>query len=211
MQERQGIGVARASVELVGVEHVQLLQRHLERLHADRAHPNRVLHLDAVLTTLLLGFYAGVRTLRGLEDLSQQEQVAALLPDNERVCRSTLSDNLAAFDAQRLLPILHDLFKRLPALRRADPDLAALQQRIVALDGSAFTVPADVAWAIATTRRDRQPGGQFRLNAHLDVLQFVPRDLQVCGADAGAEAASFIDSLEHECLYVADRGFVAEG
>lgn len=199
--------VARAAVRVVGHEYVELLQNHLNQLHPVRAHPNRVLHLDAVVTTLLLGFYSGIITLRGLEDLSQQDDFAEQLP-NERVCRSTLADNLRAFQADRLLPIVRDLFKRLPALRRQDPDLHGILRTIVALDGSVFTVPADVAWAIALTRRGGQPGRQIRLNAHVDVLQFVPLSLQVCGAEAGGEAASFIASLEGDRVYLCDRGFV---
>jgi hypothetical protein len=201
--------VARVAAEGVGQEYVALLQGHLDRLHRHRAHPNRVLHLDAVLASLLLGFYCGVNRLRGVEDLSQQDRFAEQLPG--RVCRSTLSDNLRAFDANQLLPILHDLFKRLPELRRRDPDLHLILKRIVALDGSVFTVPADVAWAIALTRRNGQVGRQIRLNAHLDVLQFVPLDLQVCGAEAGGEAASFIASLQPDRVYLADRGFVDFG
>jgi len=198
--------VAQAAVRVVGQQYVELLQGHLDRLHGERAHPNRVLHLDAVLTSLLLGFYSGVNALRGVDDLSQQDQVADQLP--VRVCRSTLSDNLRGFRADRLLPIIQDLFKRLPHLRRQDPDLHGILQKIVALDGSIFTVPADVAWAIALTRRNGQVGRQIRLNAHLDVLQFVPLDLQVCGAEAGGEAASFIASLEADRVYLVDRGFV---
>lgn len=201
--------IAQAATRAVGQEYVDLLQRHLHQLHGERAHPNRVLHFDAILTALLLGFYAGVRSLRGVDDLSQQDQLADQLPG--RVCRSTLADNLRGFQADRLLPIIRDLLKRLPALRRQDPDLHAILQRIVALDGSVFTVPADVAWAIALTRRNGQVGRQIRLNAHLDVLQFVPLDLQVCGAEAGGEAASFIASLEAGLVYLCDRGFVDFG
>jgi len=199
--------IARPAIRAVGHQYVELLQKHLNQLHSTRAHPNRVLHLDAVVTTMLLGFYSSIATLRGLEDLSQQDTLADQLP-NERVCRSTLSDNLRGFDAHSLLPIIHSLMKCLPALRRQDPDLHGLLKTIVALDGSIFTVPADVAWAIAVHRRGGQPGRQIRLNAHLDVLHFVPLSLQVCGADAGGEAASFIASLEAGRIYLIDRGFV---
>lgn len=194
-------------MRVVGQQYIELLQQHLNQLHGDRPHPNRVLHLDAIVTAMLLGFYSGINTLRGLEDLSQQDGLADQLP-NERICRSTLSDNLKAFDADRLLPIIAGLFKRLPALRQQDPDLHSILRRIVALDGSVFTVPADVLWAISLKRRNGQVGRQFRLNAQVDVLQFVPLNLQVCGAEAGGEAASFINSLQGDCVYLADRGFV---
>lgn len=200
--------VARAAAEVVGAQYVELLQRHLDHLHRQRAHPNRTLHFDAILVTLLLGYYNGVRSLRTFEDLSEQPRFAEQLPGIQRVCRSTLSDALRAFDPAPLKHIVADLLKRLPHLRRQDSDLHALTRRIVALDGSIFTVPAEVAWAIALHRRNGEVGRQLRLNIHLDVLRFVPLDLLVCGDDQGSESASFIASLLADCIYVADRNFI---
>jgi IS4 transposase len=207
--------VAKAAVEVVGAEYVQLLQHHLATLHAARAHPNRTLHYDTVLVALLLGFYSGVRSLRGIEDLSEQpkfhdddaEDDDGQIPV-DRVCRSTLSDALRAFDPAPLQRIVTDLLRRLPQLRRHDDDLHALMKNIIALDGSIFTVPAEVAWAIALHRRNGDVGRQLRLNVHLDVLHFVPTHLQVCGDDQSSESASFIASLVADQIYVADRNFV---
>src|SRR5580765_3565647 len=104
--ERPEVAVAVAAV--FGHEYVELLQKHLNQLHGHRAHPNRTLHLDAVVVTLLLGFYTGVTTLRGLEDLSEQPKLSDQLP-NERACRSTLADAMRSFDPHRLQPIVRDL------------------------------------------------------------------------------------------------------
>lgn len=200
---------ARAAEAVVGSKYVQLLQTHLDRLRLAYDHPNRTLHLDTVLTVLLTGFYdPAVRSLRALEDLSRCEQLVATQPV-ERICRSTLSDALRQMDPAHLLPILGQLTRQLPALRRQDEDLHTLLKRpLIAADGSTFTVPADVLWAIATTRRNGVAGRQFRLNLQLDVLQFVPTHLSLSGRDDGSESAAFARDLLPDVVYVADRNFV---
>jgi hypothetical protein len=156
----------------------------------------------------LLGFYESAdRSLRMMEDLSRSEQAQALLP-LLRTPRSTMSDALASFDPKQLEPIVRALMKRLPALSRLDSDLHALSKKIIAADGSIFTVPADVAWAISLTRPGGQPGKQIRLNLTLDVLQFVPSDFDLSGADDGSESAAFIRQLQSDVIYLFDRGFV---
>ena len=199
---------AHVNAQLVGLEFVPLLQEHLHALHRHRVHPNRTLHYDQLLTTLLLAFYEPAdRSLRLMEDLSTSDQARTFLPAG-RTPRSTLSDALASFDPKALEPILHSLMQRLPALRRADSDLHALLKRIIAADGSLFTVPADVLWAIAVTRRNGQVGRQIRLNLQLDVLHFVPSGFDLSGAGDGSEAAAFARNLQAGVIYLFDRGFV---
>jgi hypothetical protein len=193
---------------LVGAGHVALLGAHLRRLHAHRAHPNRTLHFDALLTTLLLGFYESAdRSLRLLDDLSRTAHAQELL-DVPRTPRSTMSDALASFDPTQLEPIVRALVQRLPALRRVDDDLHALLKRIVAADGSVFTVPADVAWAIALSRSNGAGGRQIRLNLTLDVLRFVPERFDLSGAGDGSESAAFVRQLVGDVIYLFDRNFV---
>lgn len=200
--------MAQAAEAVVGQEYVELLQPFLERLHRAYPHPNRVLHYDAVLTALLLGFYnSSVRSLRTMEDQSRAEGFAGMLP-LDRVCRSTLSDAMKQMDAGRLLPVIEALLKKVPALKRTDNDLHCLMRRIIAADGSVFTVPADVLWAIAVSRRNGQAGRQFRLNLQLDVLQFLPATFSLSGKDDGSESAAFMRDLMAEVIYVCDRNFV---
>lgn len=199
---------ASVDARVVGAAHVQFLQDHLDRLHGHRDHPNRTLHFDTLLTTLLLGYYESAdRSLRMLEDLSTTNQARELLPI-ERTARSTMSDALASFDPKQLEPIVRSLLQRLPVLSRVDGDLAALLKRIIAADGSIFTVPADVAWAIALTRPNGVVGRQIRLNLTLDVLQFVPSDFDLSGEGDGSESAAFIRQLQGDVIYLFDRNFV---
>ena len=200
--------MARAAEAVVGGQYVELIQPFLERLHRLYPHPNRDLYYDTVLVALLMGFYnSAIRSLRTTEDQSQAEGFAQLIPV-ERVCRSTLSDAMRQMDAAHLLPLVGQLMKRVPALKRTDGDLHALTRRIVAADGSVFTVPADVLWAIALSRSNGKAGRQFRLNLQLDVLQFLPATFSVSGADDGSESAAFTRDLIAGVIYVCDRNFV---
>lgn len=200
--------VTRVDPRLVGAAEVTLLQEHLRRLHAHGDHRNRTLHFDTLLVTLLLGFYESAdRSLRMLEDLSRGDHAQALLAV-DRTPRSTMSDALARFDPKQLEPIVRSLSKRLPALRRTDEDLHALLKRIIAADGSIFTVPADVAWAIALTRSGGQAGRQIRLNLTLDALHFVPAGFDLSGAGDGSESAAFVRQLQADVIYLFDRNFV---
>jgi len=192
---------------MVGHAYVELLSKHLRQLHQLHPHPNRKLRLDSLLIALLMGFYnPSVRSLRTLEDQSCGEDFQRHLP-LERVCRSTLSEALAQMDGKQLLPIVHALMKQLPALRRLDDDLHALLKKIIAADGSLFTVPADVLWAIAQNRSNGKPGRKVRLNLQLDVLQWVPTTFSLSGSDEGSESAAFIKDLVGEVIYVSDRNF----
>ena len=196
--------------KLLGLECLPLLQDHLHRLHHAYQHPNRTLHYDAVLITLLLGFFnATDNSLRMLDDLSCSEDAAAAL-DGQRSARSTLSDAMAAMDAKLLMPIIKDLHRRLPApvLQHQDADLHALLKTIIAADGSVFTVPADVLWGIAVSRSNGKPGRQVRLNMQLDALQFVPAAFSFSGREEGNEADAFAKQLLENVIYLADRNFV---
>ena len=160
------------------------------------------------MTVLLLAFYEPAnRSLRRIEDLSDSSYAQDFLPAG-RTPRSTLSDALAHFDPRELEPIVQSLMRQLPALRRGDSDLHALLKRIIAADGSLFTVPADVAWAIALTRRGGQPGRQIRLNLQLDVLHFVPECFDLSGQADGSESSAFARNLLPNVIYLVDRNFV---
>jgi hypothetical protein len=200
--------VAQVTEAVVGSQYVQLLQPFLTRLRAAYTHPNRLLHYDSVLVALLMGFYnSSIRSLRTLEDQSAVEGFVELLPV-ERVCRSTLSEAMRQMKADQLLPIVQALTRQLPALRRQDHDLHALLKRIIAADGSIFTVPADVLWAIALKRSNGKTGRQFRLNLQLDVLRFLPTTFSISGGDDGSESAAFMRDLVADVIYVCDRNFV---
>jgi hypothetical protein len=202
------LGLAALPPQLVAERYMPLMREHLVRLRRAYDHPNRVLHYDAVLAALLLAFFDPVvRSLRVMEDASTDAAWTRHLP-LEKVCKSTLSEALRHMAPAHLLPLIGQLQRRLPGLEHVDPDLAGMLKRIMAADGSIFSVPADVAWAMSLTRRNGKPGKQIRLNLQLDVLRFMSETLRVSGASEGLESAAFADELVGGVIYLCDRGFV---
>jgi hypothetical protein len=193
--------------ELFGGGYVAKLQDHLGRLRASE-HGNRRLHFDSLVTALLLAFYnptcRSLRTLEGLSQLAQVQDQTGL----DKICRSTTSDALACFDPALLLPTVQDLRHRLPALERADGELAQILRQIIASDGSYFRLYADVAWALHLTRRNGKPAAEVRLNLQLDVRNFAPVHASLSGDDGCSEGAAFIPDLVAEAIYLCDRNFV---
>ncbi len=195
-----------AAENVVGQRNVLMLQRHLEHLRQADAHGNRVLHFDNLLMALLLAFYnptcRSLRTLQGLGRVSQKEVGIDYL------CRSTTSDAMAAFDPQRLLPVIEDLRNRLPALRGTDQDLQQIVQQVIAADGSYFNIYADVAWAIHLTRSNGKDGAQIRLNFQLNVRNWVPAAMSISGKAQGSETAAVAADLLPGVIYLVDRNFI---
>jgi len=192
--------------ELVDPANLAVLQGHLQRLRAAYDHPNRLLHMDTLLVALLYAFYnptcRSLRTLEGLGRLCRDELGI------DQLCRSTTADALAAFDPERLRPIIHDLRRRLPALSRADADLERITQQIIAADGSYFNLYADVAWALHLTRRNGKDGAQMRLNVQLDTRNDMPVALSLSGRAQPSETAAVAQNLLPDAVYLLDRNFI---
>lgn len=191
---------------LVGPANLEVLHEHLVRLREAYDHPNRQLHLDNLFVAMLYAFFNPTcRSLRTLEGLGKvcQEEIGV-----DRLCRSTTSDALAAFDPQLLLPIIEDLRKKLPALQRANADLDQVVRQVVAADGSYFNIYADVLWAIHLTRQNGRNAAQIRLNFQLDVRDWTPMGLSISGKAEGSETAAVRADLLPEVIYVLDRNFI---
>lgn len=192
---------------LLGAKYVAFLDGHLRQLRHAYAHPNRVVFYDDLVMAYLMAFFhPTVRSLRTLDDLSQVPAMARRL-STDRLCRSTISDANALFDAQLLEPIIEHLRARVPHLRQRDPQLAELLKQVIAVDGTLFTVAADVAWAL----RQRRPNGKgratVRLNLKLDCAAGLPEGVAVSGAGV-SETQAAAAMIEPGCIYVQDRGYV---
>lgn len=187
---------------------------------ADEAlHGNTKLNVSDTLLVLLAAFFNPmVRSTRLVEQLSQMQWASEHL-SVDKVCRSTLSDALARFDPSALTPVIQGLMKQIPHLARLDNDLAKVCKKVVAADGSTFSLAADVAWAMMRARggkgrdgkKDGRKHGTCRLNLQLYVDSFVPADLSVSGADEGSEAAAFQARIMAGVTYLFDRNFVHFG
>jgi hypothetical protein len=173
-------------------------------------HGNASLTLLDAVTVMLAAFYNPVvRSQRLIEALSEQswmqEKVAI-----KRIARSTFSDALKRFDPAVLKPLIAQLAKRVPGLVTRDPDLEGITRRIVAADGSYFTLAGEVVWAL----RHRAGGrtvSSVRLNLQLDVADFVPVAADISGRDEGSEAKAFQRQLQAGVIYLVDRNFTNWG
>ena len=193
--------------QIVGWEHLQTLDRHLDAWRDAKTHPNRVLHDDQLLVACLLGFFnPTVRSLRTLEDLSSFPRVQREL-DLERVCRSTFSDAANAFDTRRLQGLVKELSRHVSHLKAQDPGLDSILKKIIAADGSMFTLAADVAWALHLTKSNGKPLGQVRLNLQFNVIDGLPEAFSVSGQSEGSEPHAFIKDIVPDSLLLVDRNF----
>jgi Transposase DDE domain len=193
--------------DLFGAKYVRMLQDHLAWLRKAHPHPNRTLFFDDVTIAYLLAFFTpAIRSLRTMEDFSQTEQMREQL-GVDRLPRSTLSDANAVFDPTLLEPIIEDLRGRLPHLRHTDSRLAELTERVRVVDGSLFTVAADVAWALHQRRPDGKPMDTIRLNLQWAAGAGVPEGMTITGKGT-SEAQALMQSLEPGVIYVMDRGYV---
>jgi Transposase DDE domain len=193
---------------LIGERYIDFIQRHLQRLRQAYDHANRDLHYDQYLAAYLLAFFnPTVRSLRGMEDMSQIEAVQEML-DIDCIHRNTFSAASHLFDAELLQPIIDDLRARVPDLKQRDPHLATILKSIVAADGSYFTIASHVAWALHHRKSNGLVQGEIRLNMQVRVLDCVPGNLSVSGQAQGKEAGAMKDLLEPQTVYVVDRHYV---
>lgn len=200
-------------VEVVGGKYVKVLDRLLGALRSAESHGNRRLHLDDVLVCYLLAFFnPTLRSLRTVEDFSRTRQAARHL-SVDRIPRSTLSDFNRVADPALLEPIvamLRDQARdRAPGTtRRGDSGLPEDLGRVLAVDGSFFTVAADVAWAFKRRSGRSAKGGRprrgVRMDAHLDVDTWLPEILSVSSGESEAEHAT--SAVVPGAIHVYDRG-----
>jgi len=173
-------------------------------------HGNASLTLADALMVMLAAFYNPVvRSQRLIEALSEQtwmqEKVAL-----KRIARSTFSDALKRFDPASLEPLIAQLVRRVPGLATREPDLADITRRIVAADGSYFTLAGDVVWALQHHAGKRKVSS-VRLNLQLDVEAFVPVQADISGREEGSEAKAFQRQLQSGVIYLVDRNFTNWG
>ena len=184
-----------------------MLDRHLKRLNKAAAHPNRVLQYSDLLTLLLMSFFnPTVRSLRTMEAYSQSAMLRPML-SVEKAARSTLSDANRCLDAHLLEGLIEDLRERVPDLPKADRQLEQLLRQTRIVDGSFFSVAANVDWALR--KRKRNSAGADDCFARLD-LQFcgvsgLPEGLEINGKGS-SEVQTARRHIEPGLIYVADRG-----
>lgn len=192
---------------VMGGKYVRMLDRHLRALRDEQAHGNRRLFLDDAVVAYLLAFFnPTLRSLRTLEDFSQTRQAQRHL-SLHRLCKSTLSDFNRLADPTVLEPVI----TKLQAAIRARKSAATLEglphmlSQVLAVDGSFFTVAADVAWAVRRGTNSGRRLASARLDVHLDVATWLPEIVDVSGHDQ-SEAQHAARSIKPGAIHLYDRG-----
>jgi hypothetical protein len=174
-----------------------------------RAHGNTKVDEFNVFWALSCAFYEPLaRSLRTIDQLTEIEAVQQDL-DVERIAKSTLSDALARFRTPPLEQIVRHLRRRLPQLKQADADLERIVQKIIAMDGSYFTMAGEVAWALKQRNQLGHRGSQVRLDLQLDVRRWTPERFALSGAGQGSETKAQQALLQGDVVYLCDRNYNA--
>lgn len=192
---------------VMGSKYVRLLEAHLRGLRNSDAHGNRHLFLDDVVIAHLLAFFnPTLRSLRTIEDFSQTRQATRHL-SVRRLCKSTLSDFHRLADPGLLQPLIQRLHAA--AVKQQGPLLPlGLPQtlgKVLAVDGSFFTVAADVAWAVGHRTNRGKRRASVRLDTHLDIATWLPEVIDVSGRET-SEAEQAARSVCPGAVHIYDRG-----
>lgn len=192
---------------VTGGRYVRMLEAHVRALRDEKAHGNRELFLDDVVIAHLLAFYnPTLRSLRTLEDFSQTRQAQRHL-SVRRLCKSTLSDFHRLADPTLLQPIVRRLHEaaRVRGPGAGSGDLLKMLGKVLAVDGSFFTLAADVDWAVMHRTNRGQKRASARLDVHLDVATWLPEVIDVSGS-ATSEAEHAAQSVQPGAIHIYDRG-----
>src|SRR5215468_3287231 len=192
---------------LIGGRYLRMLEWHVQEVRAVDAHGNRKLFYEDVLIAHLLAFFnPTLRSLRTLEDFSQTRQAQRHLAVH-KLCKSTLADFHRVVDPTLLEPIVTR--PQRIALARGMPvggaDLPQTLGQVLAVDGSFFTVAADVVWAVRHRAVNQQRRASVRLDVHLDVRTWLPEIIAVSGRGE-SEAASALHHIRPGAIHIYDRG-----
>ena len=196
-----------------GLKHFRKLRPVLKHLHdagteRDRA-GNRTLHFDEYCAlVLLMMFNPTIRSLRAIQQISNLTPVQKALGVS-RTSLGSLSESARVFDAERMLPIIGKLAKRVHPTGY-DPRLKDLKQILTAVDGTILKALPCLAEAMWVKTRNGLPQYAWRLHTHFDVISGVPTRMH--GTNAGNRGAAnewtvLRHQLEADHCYVLDRGY----
>lgn len=203
-QDEPGPGRPAASLppeQIIGRRFIRILEDHLQTLRAHRHHGNRAVFYDHLVVAYLLAFFnPTVATLRKIEDLFEHPQVRKRF-GSRRLPKSTLSDAQRVFDPHLLRPIMESLKRQAP-IQPHDPRLDAITRKLLAVDGSFFTVAPRIAWALF----NGSGKGNVRTHVQFDVLAGLPDSFTFTDGQS-SETQQLRATLRSDRFYVMDRGF----
>lgn len=187
--------------QVVGRRFIRLIEDELQRLHRHPQHGNRDVFLDHVVVAHLVAFYnPALRGLRSIEDLFDDPRARKRL-GVPRLPKSTLSDAQQVFDPALLKPIIDSLKER-AQIQPHDTRLDEIGRKLIASDGSFFTVAPRIAWAIF----NGSGKGNVRAHFQFNVFEGLPEEFSLTDGQT-TETSQLRERLQPGCFYVMDRGY----
>jgi hypothetical protein len=210
--ERLAEPVPGSEKHLVSWRLLEPLEHLLRTLRRPEEHGNRTLFAEHLLIAHLLAFFSpALKSLRRIEDVFDHPGARRKygLP---RLPHSTVSDAHALFDPALLTPLLADLRGRIKLGPHA-PRLDELLRKLLAVDGTFFTLAPRVLWALytkpnGTARQPRQQNqhGNVRVDVQFNVLAGVP-ETAVVSDGRTPEYRTLLENLQPNAFYVLDRAY----
>ncbi len=190
-----------AADTLQGFKYFQNLFPLLQRYHEVKKHHNRKLHFDQYLTLLILYFFNPVLTsLRGIQQATTIKAVQKKL-DIKSTSIGSLSEASYVFNAELLQPLIKELAaKALPFEK--NPQLKALQQELVAVDGTLLPALPKMLWALWLDEQNRAA----KLHLALDIERQMPVEAKITHGNANEKNIVREFFLKANTLYVLDAG-----
>lgn len=186
---------------LRGFKYFKVLSPILERLHSENNHHNRELYFDQYIAMLLFYFFNPVITsLRAIQQVSGLKKVQKIL-GVKRTSLGSLSEAGNVFNSQLMEPILQQLAEKAIPLE-VDSKLKAIEETLVAVDGSLLRALPKMLWALWLDDDHRAA----KLHLEFDIIKGVPIRAEITDANAN-EKDNLRKSLSGEKLYILDAGY----
>ena len=187
--------------QVVGRRFIRLIEDQLAHLRRQPHHGNREVFFDQIVIAHLLAFFnLGLRSLRKIEDVFEDRHVRKHL-GTRRLPKSTLSDAQSVFDPALLKSIIVSLQQQ-AKIQPHDARLDEITRKLIAVDGSFFTVAPRIAWAVFNGSGKGNVRGHFQFN----VLEGLPEQVSLTDGQT-TETSQLRASLQAGCFYVLDRGY----
>jgi hypothetical protein len=187
---------------LQGFKYLQNLFPLLQRYHEVEKHHNRKLYFDQYLALIILYFFNPVLTsLRAIQQATTIKSVQKKL-GVKYTSLGSLSEASYVFDAELLQPLIKELAAQALPLEK-NPQLKALQQELVAVDGTLLPALPKMLWALWLDENNRAA----KLHLALDVKRHMPIEARITHGNANEKNIIREFFLKANTLYVLDAGY----
>lgn len=190
-----------AESDLRGFKYFEVLLPLLQKLSLEKYHHNRELFFDQYIALLMLYFFNPIITsLRGIQQVSGLKKVQKAL-GVRKTSLGSLSEAGWVFDSELVKPILQDLADKAIPLE-IDPKLKAIEQTLVAVDGTLLRALPKMLWALWLDADNRAA----KLHLEFNILKSVPLRAELTNANAN-EKDNLRKALSRDKLYILDAGY----